>query len=244
MLRDLSLAERIPETVGTAPLILAAPSRTAAIESDAADQCSSDISDYILSMASGSTFAIGTAHSAIQSESARKRARCLSATDSSSRPLGLADAVSPWGYQYLHGQNTRQRSGMAQEMYGSKCISDISGLNIVTDAYDAGPRSPRHHQRRFFPLLPSTRHRPCYIIPLNLPDGQYLVGLENIALHLAGTWRHRVLHILCPDQRCRRTSGPQPKAAFPGAYTGYEHGILINIYPPYPAMYEMSGPDI
>ncbi|KIJ26385.1 lytic polysaccharide monooxygenase [Sphaerobolus stellatus SS14] len=76
----------------------------------------------------------------------------------------------------------------------------------------------------------------------NLPDGQYLVRLENIMLHLAGTWRHRVLHILCPDQRRRRTSDPQPKVAYPGAYTGYEQGILINIYLPYPATYEMSGP--
>ncbi|KIJ41444.1 lytic polysaccharide monooxygenase [Sphaerobolus stellatus SS14] len=85
-------------------------------------------------------------------------------------------------------------------------------------------------------------NRVTFTIPPNLPDGQYLVRLENIALHLAGTWRHRVLHILCPDQRRRRTSDPQPKVAFPGAYTGYEHSILISIYPPHPATYEMSGP--
>ncbi|KIJ30559.1 lytic polysaccharide monooxygenase [Sphaerobolus stellatus SS14] len=100
MLRDLSLGsgngsrwkveERRSDAVTTTqPLVLAAPSRTAAIESDATNQCpSSDISDYIFSMALGSTFAIGAAHPAIQSESARERARCLSATDSSSCPLG------------------------------------------------------------------------------------------------------------------------------------------------------------
>ncbi|KIJ46201.1 lytic polysaccharide monooxygenase [Sphaerobolus stellatus SS14] len=63
-------------------------------------------------------------------------------------------------------------------------------------------------------------NRVTFTIPPNLPDRQYLVRLENIALHLAGMWRHRVFHILCPDQRRRRTSDPQPKVEFPDAYTG------------------------
>ncbi|KIJ55995.1 lytic polysaccharide monooxygenase [Sphaerobolus stellatus SS14] len=53
--------------------------------------------------------------------------------------------------------------------------------------------------------------RVTFTISPNLLDEQCLVRLENIALHLAGTCRHRVLHILCPDQCRRRTSDPQPK---------------------------------
>ncbi|KIJ30901.1 lytic polysaccharide monooxygenase [Sphaerobolus stellatus SS14] len=84
-------------------------------------------------------------------------------------------------------------------------------------------------------------------VPAITNSGSYLSflaqGIDRVT-SFHRTFLMDMLHILCPDQRCRRTSSPQPKAAFPDAYTGYEHGILITIYPPYPAMYEMSGQDI
>lgn len=37
---------------------------------------------------------------------------------------------------------------------------------------------------------------------------------------------------------------PGPLVAFPGAYTGREPGILINLYYPVPTSYTMPGPAV
>ncbi|KIJ33766.1 lytic polysaccharide monooxygenase [Sphaerobolus stellatus SS14] len=88
--------------------------------------------------------------------------------------------------------------------------------------------------------------RVTFTIPPNLPDGEYLVRLENIALHLAETYGGTESFISCGQVKVVNGGNgePGPKVAFPGAYSGYEPGVLINIYPPYPASYEMPGPDV
>ncbi|KAG8875605.1 hypothetical protein FRB97_001035 [Tulasnella sp. 331] len=71
-----------------------------------------------------------------------------------------------------------------------------------------------------------------FTIPKTLPTGTYLVRFEQIALHVASTFQGAQFYIGCGQVTV--TGGgsgkPGPLVAFPGAYTGYEPGILINIY--------------
>lgn len=78
-----------------------------------------------------------------------------------------------------------------------------------------------------------------FTIPKALPSGEYLVRIEHIALHSASSYGGAQLYISCGQINV--TGGgsgtPGPLVAFPGAYTGYEPGIMLNIYPNYPADY-------
>ncbi|KDQ52696.1 glycoside hydrolase family 61 protein [Jaapia argillacea MUCL 33604] len=85
-----------------------------------------------------------------------------------------------------------------------------------------------------------------FAIPKNLPSGQYLVRVENIAIHAASAHGGAQFYLACGQINV--TGGgsgtPGPLVAFPGAYTGYEPGILINIYSPIPANYTQPGPAV
>ncbi|KAI0796317.1 glycoside hydrolase [Irpex lacteus] len=71
-----------------------------------------------------------------------------------------------------------------------------------------------------------------FTIPKSLPSGQYLLRLEQIALHVAGTYQGAQFYIGCAQINVVNggSGKPGPTVAIPGVYTGYEPGILINIY--------------
>ncbi|PBK67560.1 glycoside hydrolase family 61 protein [Armillaria solidipes] len=85
-----------------------------------------------------------------------------------------------------------------------------------------------------------------FTIPKNLPSGQYLVRIEQIALHVASTFGGAQFYISCGQIEV--TGGgngtPGPLVAIPGVYTGNEPGILLNIYYPVPATYTQPGPAV
>jgi hypothetical protein len=85
-----------------------------------------------------------------------------------------------------------------------------------------------------------------FTIPAELPSGQYLVRMESIALHVASTYGGAQFYIACAQIEV--TGGgsgtPGPLVAIPGVYTGYEPGILIDIYYPIPANYTQPGPAV
>jgi len=85
-----------------------------------------------------------------------------------------------------------------------------------------------------------------FTVPKNLPTGQYLVRMEAIALHVASTYGGAQFYISCGQVSV--TGGgsgtPGPLVAFPGAYTGYEPGILIDINYPIPKNYTQPGPAV
>ncbi|KAF8903916.1 glycoside hydrolase family 61 protein [Gymnopilus junonius] len=83
-----------------------------------------------------------------------------------------------------------------------------------------------------------------FAIPKNLPSGQYLVHTEQIALHVASTFGGAQFYLSCAQVNVTNggTGTPGPLVAIPGVYTGYEPGILINIYDPVPANYTQPGP--
>ncbi|KAG8908001.1 DNA repair protein rad2 [Tulasnella sp. 403] len=80
--------------------------------------------------------------------------------------------------------------------------------------------------------FPPQKQTFTFTIPKSLPSGQYLVRIEQIALHVASTYGGAQLYIACAQINVTGggNGNPGPKVAFPGAYTGYEPGILINIY--------------
>ncbi|KDQ56812.1 glycoside hydrolase family 61 protein [Jaapia argillacea MUCL 33604] len=85
-----------------------------------------------------------------------------------------------------------------------------------------------------------------FTIPKTLPTGQYLVRMEAIALHVAETYGGAQFYLSCGQIAV--TGGgsgtPGPLVSIPGVYTGYEPGILINIYSPIPANYTQPGPAV
>ncbi|KAJ6517470.1 glycoside hydrolase [Mycena vitilis] len=76
-------------------------------------------------------------------------------------------------------------------------------------------------------------------IPAAVPSGQYLIRIEHIALHVASSFGGAQFYIACAQVQVTNggTGTPGPLVAFPGAYTGNEPGILINIYYPIPTSY-------
>jgi hypothetical protein len=85
-----------------------------------------------------------------------------------------------------------------------------------------------------------------FTIPKSLPSGDYLIRVEDIALHVASTFGGAQFYISCAQVTV--TGGgsgtPKPLVAIPGVYTGNEPGILIDIYYPIPANYTQPGPAV
>ncbi|KIO32118.1 glycoside hydrolase family 61 protein [Tulasnella calospora MUT 4182] len=71
-----------------------------------------------------------------------------------------------------------------------------------------------------------------FTIPKCLPAGEYLVRIEHIALHAASSYGGAQLYIACGQIKVTGggSGNPGPLTSFPGAYTGNEPGILLNIY--------------
>ncbi|EJF57368.1 hypothetical protein DICSQDRAFT_149825 [Dichomitus squalens LYAD-421 SS1] len=81
-----------------------------------------------------------------------------------------------------------------------------------------------------FPLETSDQF--TFTIPKNLPSGQYLIRAEQIALHVASTYGGAQFYVSCAQVNVVNGGDgtPGPLVSIPGVYTGYEPGILINIY--------------
>jgi hypothetical protein len=83
-------------------------------------------------------------------------------------------------------------------------------------------------------------------IPKSLPSGEYLVRVEHIALHSAGSTGGAQFYISCAQIKVQNggSGSPGPKVAFPGAYKASDPGVLINIYYPVPTSYTPPGPAV
>ncbi|KAJ3484843.1 hypothetical protein NLI96_g5357 [Meripilus lineatus] len=71
-----------------------------------------------------------------------------------------------------------------------------------------------------------------FTVPKSLPNGQYLIRAEQIALHSASTFGGAQFYISCAQVNIVNggNGNPSPLVSIPGVYTGREPGILINIY--------------
>ncbi|KAF9525047.1 endoglucanase II [Crepidotus variabilis] len=85
-----------------------------------------------------------------------------------------------------------------------------------------------------------------FTLPKNLPNGQYLIRPEQIALHSASAFQGAQFYLACGQLNVSGggSGSPGPLVSIPGVYTGREPGIMINIYYPIPATYTQPGPAV
>lgn len=83
-------------------------------------------------------------------------------------------------------------------------------------------------------------------LPTSLPDGNYLLRVEQISLHAAGTEGGAQLYNGCGQVSVSGggNGNPGPKVAFPGAYSGTDPGILIDLNGSPPDEYIFPGPSV
>ncbi|KAI1371822.1 glycoside hydrolase family 61 protein [Hypoxylon crocopeplum] len=83
-------------------------------------------------------------------------------------------------------------------------------------------------------------------IPAATPDGEYLLRVEQIALHMAMQQGGAQIYIACTQIKV--TGGgsgtPGPLVAFPGAYKSTDPGILVNLGSVGPDTYIPPGPAV
>lgn len=82
-------------------------------------------------------------------------------------------------------------------------------------------------------------------IPKALPDGEYLLRIEHIALHYAAAVGGVEFYIGCGQVKITNGGNgtPGPKVAFPGAYDARDPGLHWNINAvPLPTSYTPPGP--
>ncbi|KAK3947198.1 glycosyl hydrolase family 61-domain-containing protein [Pseudoneurospora amorphoporcata] len=83
-------------------------------------------------------------------------------------------------------------------------------------------------------------------IPSNVPSGEYLLRVEQIALHMASQPNKAQFYIAC--SQIQITGGgngnPGPLVSLPGAYKPNDPGILVNLYNMQPDAYQPPGPSV
>lgn len=86
---------------------------------------------------------------------------------------------------------------------------------------------------------------PSVHLPASLPNGEYLVRVEHIAVHVAYALNGAQFYIACAQINV--TGGgngtPGPLVSFPGAYSPTDPGILFNMYSPQTS-YINPGPTV
>jgi len=80
-------------------------------------------------------------------------------------------------------------------------------------------------------------------IPKSVPNGEYLVRVEHVALHKAGQPQ---FYVACGQVRVSGGGGgsPGPKVAFPGAYSRSSPSFTYNMYSGGIKPYPMPGPRV
>ena len=85
-------------------------------------------------------------------------------------------------------------------------------------------------------------------IPAGLPDGEYLLRVEHIALHMAMQANKAQFYIACSQIKITGGTGggasPGPLVALPGAYKSNDPGILVNLNAIKPEAYQPPGPAV
>lgn len=84
-----------------------------------------------------------------------------------------------------------------------------------------------------------------YVIPENVPAGEYLVRVEHIGLH-EGHVGQAQFYMECAQLKINGAGGgtPGPLASIPGIYDAADPGIAYNKWTDSPAEYVMPGPAV
>jgi hypothetical protein len=85
-------------------------------------------------------------------------------------------------------------------------------------------------------------------IPKCVEDGEYLLRVEHIALHSAGSVGGAQIYLSCAQIKVTGGTGGIQTAgklvAFPGAYKATDPGLLFQLYWPVPTSYVVPGPAV
>jgi lytic cellulose monooxygenase (C1-hydroxylating) len=84
-------------------------------------------------------------------------------------------------------------------------------------------------------------------IPKALPDGDYLLRAEALALHTAGSSGGAQFYVSCYQVTMSGGNGTLPTSGlvkFPGAYKASDPGILVNIHAALKGNYVVPGPPV
>ncbi|KAF1363575.1 hypothetical protein EJ07DRAFT_102282 [Lizonia empirigonia] len=82
-----------------------------------------------------------------------------------------------------------------------------------------------------------------FTLPKCIPNGQYLLRAEIIALHAASTYPGAQLYMECAQINVTGGGSATPTTvSFPGAYKGTDPGIKFQLYWPVPTSYVIPGP--
>jgi len=83
-------------------------------------------------------------------------------------------------------------------------------------------------------------------IPTSVPDGEYLLRVEHIALHMAMQANKAQFYLAC--SQIQITGGgkgtPGPLVSLPGAYKSSDPGILVNLGAIQANAYQPPGPAV
>jgi len=79
-----------------------------------------------------------------------------------------------------------------------------------------------------------------------VPDGEYLLRVEHIGLHMAMSPNKAQFYLSCSQIKITGGGGgtPAPLVAFPGAYRTNDPGILVNVGAIQPTAYQPPGPPV
>lgn len=117
--------------------------------------------------------------------------------------------------------------------------TDVTGLQwfkIYEDGYTSGTWA--------VDKLIRNKGKVDFSIPSCIPAGQYLLRVELIALHAAGSYPGAQFYMECAQLEITGGGSASPATvSFPGAYHGSDPGITINIYTNLPK-YTIPGPPV
>ncbi|KZT72727.1 lytic polysaccharide monooxygenase [Daedalea quercina L-15889] len=161
--------------------------------------------------------------------------RCYENNTAASTSTATVQAGATVGFQangdfYHPGYFSAYMSAASPEADSEEAGTSQTWFKIWQDTPTYTPGTDGQPGTLSFPL--ETTDQFTFRIPPSLPSGQYLIRGEQIALHVASTYGGAQFYLSCAQVNVENggDGDPTPLVSFPGVYTGYEPGILIDIY--------------
>lgn len=165
-------------------------------------------------------------------------------------PVAAGSSVSAYWAHYTNGQNDVVDSSHVGPCMVYLSRTDNGAGNVWFKIYEEGLVNNKWCTIR----LKETGGRLDFKLPSNIPNGNYLLRAETIALHEADRAGGAQPYVQCAELTItggNDAANPTPLATFPGAYKNTDAGIRYNVYAggtlpaytvPGPAVYADSTP--
>ncbi|KAG9121201.1 hypothetical protein FRC07_002949 [Ceratobasidium sp. 392] len=152
-------------------------------------------------------------------------------------------------HEWHHGLNGRDTSDAADPIEISHLVylakvpdatqESVTGLKWFKIAEDGRDADGVWGVNRLY----NTGGKATAVIPKCIPSGNYFLRAEIIALHGASSYPGAQFYVECAQINVTGGGSASPATvSFPGAYSGTDPGILVNIYYPPLTNYTIPGP--